>query len=480
MSSRRTVRRGAQKPRVRVEPRRSYTDGDDAADLAAEYGLPPDEWQKTVLDAWLGRDARDRLTATSCGLSVPRQNGKNGILEMRELYGLAIMGEKVLHTAHEVKTANKAFKRLRSFFEDDRRYPDLAELVVQIRRTNGQESIELSNGGLIEFSARSRGAARGFTVDVVVFDEAQELTDEQMEAILSTMAAAPSGNRQLIFTGTPPGPNSPGEVFSRTRKDAFAKSDKHLAWHEWSVERIGDVADRERWYETNPALGIRLDEDFTETELHRLSEDGFARERLGWWASTGGKALISDKDWAALATDDPPVDGKLAYGVKFGPDGSTVALAACLKPKEGLPHVELVECRSMRDGTGWLAEWLVERKGAAAAIVVDGRSHVDPLVASLREGKVPEKAIVVCGTREVVASATRMLNAVREKKITHFAQPALDDSATRCQKRPVGRGGGFGWGAVGDADPTLMEAASLAYWGAMTSKRNPGRRARIL
>lgn len=155
--------KGRQEPRIKLEPSRAYTDGEDAATLSSAYGLTPDPWQRTILDAWLGRDENDKYTASRAGVLVPRQNGKNGVIEMRELYGLAILGEKILHTAHEVRTARKAFLRLASFFENEREYPELAALVVSIRRTNGQEAIKLTNGGVIEFSARSRGAARGFT-----------------------------------------------------------------------------------------------------------------------------------------------------------------------------------------------------------------------------------------------------------------------------------------------------------------------------
>jgi len=61
--------------------------------------------------------------------------------------------------------------------------------VKAVRATNGQESIVLHNPdcrvggkkcgcpgwGSVEFVARSRGSARGFTVDDLVCDEAQEL-----------------------------------------------------------------------------------------------------------------------------------------------------------------------------------------------------------------------------------------------------------------------------------------------------------------
>ena len=47
---------------------------------------------------------------------------------MRELYGMVVLGERFLHTAHEVKTARKAFLRIAGFFENPRQYPELAAM----------------------------------------------------------------------------------------------------------------------------------------------------------------------------------------------------------------------------------------------------------------------------------------------------------------------------------------------------------------
>ena len=107
-----------------------------------------------------------------------------------------------LHTAHEVKTARKAFLRLAGFFESARQWPELAALVSEVRRTNGQEAIVLTNGGSVEFIARSKGSGRGFTVDDLVCDEAQELGTEAYAALKPTISAAPSGDPQtcLLYT----------------------------------------------------------------------------------------------------------------------------------------------------------------------------------------------------------------------------------------------------------------------------------------
>lgn len=155
---------------------------------------------------------------------------------------MVINGEKILHTAHQVRTAKKSFNRLARMFTD-KRHPEVLELVKNIRYTNGEECIELLNGGSIEFSARSRQAARGFDgISLVVYDEAQELTDDQVEAIMATLAASATGTRQLIYTGTPPYPGCPGDVFRRRRTACLDAPGAHDAWHEWSVE--GEQVDK--------------------------------------------------------------------------------------------------------------------------------------------------------------------------------------------------------------------------------------------
>lgn len=472
---------GCQTPRVVLEPRYSYTDGDDAAQLASAYGLTPDPWQKSILDSWLGRDDNDRYTSFRCGVLVPRQNGKNAVLEMRELYGMAILGEKILHTAHEVKTARKAFLRLAGFFENDREYPELAAMVVQVRRTNGQEAILLNNGGSVEFSARSRGAARGFTVDVVVMDEVQELTDEQLEAIMPTISAAPLDNPQLIMVGTPPNHNASGEVYGRTRRIAHEKSDDRLSWHEWSIESTDcDMSDPKIWASCNPALGIRLDMSVIEGEYKQMSPDGFARERLAmWYDAVAASKAIDKEDWAKCATDDPDADGKTAYGVKFSPDGAVASLAVAVIGDGGKVHVEILQHRSMSDGLSWLVEWIAPRMGAASTVAIDGLHWQGSLVEELRQAGVRNKAaITLPGAKDVITAASMFVNAVGEKTLTHYDQPALNESATGAEKREIGRSGGWGFG--GEVDTTLIESAALAHWAVITSKRNPRRKQAML
>lgn len=473
--------KGSQEPRIKIEPNRVTSDGDDASMLMAEYGCELDDWQKLVVDCWLGKDESGKYTVTSAGISVPRQNGKNVCLEAREFYGLVINGERILHTAHQVRTSKKSFRRLAAMFTD-KRHPEITDIVKNIRYTNGEECIELDNGGSIEFSARSRQAARGFDgVSVVVFDEAQELTDDQVEAIMATLSASATGTRQIIYAGTPPYPTCPGEVFRRRRNTCLSDAGKYDSWHEWSVDAKSaeDIKadDMSLWYYSNPALGIRLDEEFTMEEYRSMSKDGFARERLGWWSPAFEQkvdyAIQSDK-WMQCVSSEMKPEGKTAYGIKFSPDGVDVCLCGAVIG-DSETRISEIERRNMSEGIRWLSEWLNQRYTKACCVVIDGRNGADLLVDRISDVWRAKGSIIRPGVKDIINSATMLIDAVNEQKITWYeGQGDLKDSACTSIKRPIS--GGFGFGGENSLP---IEASALALFGVMTSKRNPNKKMRL-
>ena len=482
----------SQEPTHRVAPRADRTYGDIAADFAADYGLAPDRWQRGILDDWLA-ERGSRWASLTCGLAVPRQNGKNALIEVRELFGAVGRGERILHTAHEVKTAQKHFRRLKHFFgnranDPAAKFPELNALVETIRSVNGQEAILLKNGGSIEVVARSKNSGRGFTVDVLVMDEAQELSEEALEALLPTTSAAPLGNPQWIYAGTPPGPNAVGDVFTRVRREAHSAKPGALTWSEWAWDGVGSLDDRLLWRRLNPGVDAgRLTMDVIEGERARFSDDGFARERLGKWAPLDGAArLISEDEWSRTAVETAP-EGVRSFGVAFSADGSRQAVGGAVKHDGGV-HVELVGTMSgpVGLGVGQLVDWFCndparpERWRQAAQITLAGRSHATVLYEALRSAGVPAKVLKLASTLDYYTACAMTYDAVRDGSLSHpKAGPGdpLDASVAVCGKKERTRDGAWGWDATTtDGDETPLEAVSLALWGARTSKRNPGRR----
>lgn len=467
----------------------SYTrsEGPFAVAMANAYGLSPHPWQQAVLNDWLALDDNGRLLNSLCVLPVPRQNGKTGCCDPRETWGLVHRGEWILHTAHEYQTALLAFDRLRKKFgacknDPQAKYPELNALVKRYTTSANQMVLDLKNGGHIEF--RTRGGnddvGRGGTFDLVVVDEAQNYTDAQDAALSPLNSAAPTGSPQTILMGTVPSPTAAhkGEKFATIRGSLHDDPYIGACIHEWSVKEIGDITDVNRWYEVNPSLGYQLLESALLADSRKMSPDTFAREHLGFWPETVRlSSAINENDWNACKVDDPQRGGLVVYAVKFSPDGSVGALAACHKNDDGKPFVYVVEARSMSGGLNWFVENLAQRKDKAAQIVIDGQGNAQTLNDRLLQCGVSSRTIVRPSTADAVAAFASLANAVKERNVTHYGQPGLDDSATKTRKRRIGTRGGWGFESTDEGDATLIEACALAYWSAINTKRKPGRKA---
>ena len=461
----------SQAPRVHERPRAARTFGDLAGDFAADYGLAPDPWQQIVLDDWLAEKS-GRWASLTCGLSVPRQNGKNALIEVRELFGMVGRGEKFLHTAHEVKTARKAFKRLQHFFgtkPDDpgAKFPELNALVDDVRNVNGQEAIFLKNGGSVEIVARSKNSARGFTVDVLVMDEAQEMSEDDLEALMPTTSSAPLGNPQWIFTGTPPGSNANGEIFTRVRNEALSGKGVRLCWHEWSAGPDADLDDRDEWRRVNPALiNGRLQFEVIEGERARFSDDGFGRERLGMWASAGANTVIDPESWATVADASSMAIESLALAVDVSPDRTLASVGLSGLRPDGRWHVELDEHRR---GMGWIVPWIVERcaRNTIRAVVIDGMSPAASLVDELARAGVK---VTTTSAGGMAAACGTFYDAVMDARLAHTDQPQVNEALSVARKRSMMNGEAWGWNRKNsDSDITPIVAVTLALWGAQSS-----------
>ena len=183
---------GDQRPRIASVPPSAWSEGDRVADLAAAVGLHLDDWERWVLDQGLGRTEDRQWAAFEKALIVSRQNGKGAVLEALELAALFLDDfdtDLILHSAHEFKTASEAFRRIQGRIDS---HPLFKRRVKQVYLQRGAESIELKNGKRLRFVARSSGSGRGFSADLVILDEAYELGDAAMAALLPTLSARPN------------------------------------------------------------------------------------------------------------------------------------------------------------------------------------------------------------------------------------------------------------------------------------------------
>ena len=477
-------RRGNQNPTHRKTSEYEKTEGIYASELSASYDLKPHPWQEMVLNDWLAVDENGKLINSFCVLEVPRQNGKTGVSDPRETWGLIKRGESILHTAQEFQTAKKAFDRLRKKFGTRKndpyaKYPELNALVDHYTVSAGQMVLDLTNGGHIEFRTRGSNSdmGRGGTFDLVVIDEAQAYTEEQDASLSPLNSAAPSGSPQTIMMGTPPVVGAKGVVFTRAIERIRDNPQAGDCLHEWSVDTIGDVNDIDRWYSSNPSLGYQLLEESLKKDASTMAEDTFAREHLGYMPKEIVRVdyAIDHTKWKSCMSEEIKPEGKTAYGVKFSPDGAFVALCGAVIPDNGKARISLIDIKPTGHGVGWLADWLNQRYKKASCVVIDGRNGVDVLIDKMSGTWIQKGSIIKPSTKDVIASVGMLTDSINEESLTwYFQQEALNDSALTSLKRPISGGWGFG----GD-NSIPIEACALAYWGAKTSKRNPNKKMRI-
>jgi len=463
---------GAQEPSVRIAPKYQQSDGWDAEKILRAGDLILDPWQSETLCDWMGRAPSGKWAAPTCGGSVPRQNGKSLLVQGRAASGMLLYNEQVIYTAHLQKTATETFEEVAVFFES----PRLKRYVSVIKTALGREQIILKSGARIKFLARTRNGGRGQHGDLLIFDEAQELDENQQASFLPAISA--SLNPQTIYVGTPPDPTAAGTVFRGIRERARSGKTEKTAWFEFSVDEIGDVTDPQRWAETNPALGRRILLSTIAGEQEQMDNDTFARERLGWWspAVTDQVDLALSADaWNACASDDPKPEGKTAYGVKFSADGSEVVLCGAVCPKTGPARISMIERKPTGHGTRWLSAWLDQRYGQASCVVIDGRNGVDVLVDRIKPTWKAKNSVIRPSARDMIAAVSLLTNEISEKTVTWYKpQESLAESALTSTKRAISGGWGFG-----GANSAPIEACALALWGARTSKRDPTRKMKI-
>ena len=372
-------------------------------------------------------------THSKFGYAVPRRNGKTEVVYMAELWGL-FHGLNILHTAHRISTSHSSFEKLKKYLED-------MGLVDKENfssiKAKGQERIELNEyGGVIQFRTRTSTVGLGEGFDMLIIDEAQEYTDDQESALKYTVTD--SDNPMTIMCGTPPTMVSGGTVFTKYRESILSGGRKHNGWAEWSVEDMSDIHDKDLWYLTNPSMGYKLTERAIEEEIGP-DETDFNIQRLGLWLRYNQKSAISEYEWKALKVKKlPTLKGKLYAGIKFGKDGTNVALSIAVKTLSNRIFVESIDCQNIRNGYYWIVDFL--KKIDVERIVIDGASRQEILSKELKEEGLGN--VILPTVKEIIIANSMWEEAIYSKTLCHTDQPSLTQVVTNCDKRPIGTSGG--------------------------------------
>jgi hypothetical protein len=474
------------RPRVELGPEGAYTLGPEACELARRAGLTADPWQADSLDLLMSVRSDGKWACFEFAEWVPRQNGKGAILEIRALAGFLLLGEElIMWSAHEYKTAIRAFRRMRKLLRklgkqvgNNENLLEVDGIRIKICNTNGEEGFErLDTNAELKFIARSKSSGRGFTGHTNIIDEAFAYTWEQNEALMPTMRAVP--NPQIIYTSTPPLAGDSGEVMYALRQRAEAGGDASLGYRDWGLggdlEHLADVDldDEALWEQTNPAWGTRVTLEASARDRRGMSDQGFAREILGIWPKRAeGSTVIDPAKWASMADEfsQRDRDAGLALGLDISPLRDSAAICVYGLRADGCGHVQVAD---YRPGTKWLLPRLVELREALEPITIAmGKGTFAFLKTQLdkQDFQVPDNPeepeagdLAVTGPVDMAAAAGMVLDGVREQAFRVVPNRHLDVAVAGAKTKSSGDT--IAWTPTkSDVDITPLVAMSLARW----------------
>lgn len=447
---------------LHVPPYRTSAGG-EVADLAESAGLTLDGWQRWVLEESLTERDDGKWTCFEIGLCCPRQNGKSAVLEAVMLGSLFLDGGETLYSAHEFKTTQKIHKRVASMVLGT---PELKALVKRHVTSTNEMSLELFDGSLLQFVARSGVSGRGFSADRLIFDEAMILSSDSMTSMVPTMTARPNG--QIWYAGSAGFAESEHWRSIRDRGRTGIAAGR-LAWFEWGGDPVENIRDREVWAERNPGYPDRLSDEAVEAELETLETReetlaGWVRERLGVWDDPEAASRVFTPDLWASCVHDRVKPETMTFAVDVSPLQDWAAIAAAWVV-DGTTHVEVTGTERLadhREGT----TWVVPRLGALALkhgahVAVAHGSQAAALIPDLERAGV---TVDVIKSTDVTSACGAFYNLATDGRLAHHSQEPLDRAVANAQRKDVGDGAWI-WGRrKSPVDITPLYAATLAAW----------------
>lgn len=455
------VVRGVQVPRFmtapNLDPRPEETAAAEAVRIAGLCGIELDPWQLLVLRVALAEAESGLWEAFEAVLVLARQNGKNLLLEVLELFWLFVLGELVAHTAQLGDTAKKSYERLLVHI---RRAPSLSRQVPArlVRRSADDFSISTLDGAKIEFGPRSSRTGRGAGMDKVVFDEAGFLGSAEITALVPTMSTR--DNPQLWYTASA-GLETSEKL--RALRDKGRVGAERVAYFEWSsaatddrspeeLVKAGVLDDPRVWAECNPSLEMPRPHSISvayirgERQTMIDEPESFLRERLSVFDEprTAGR-VISAVAWEALGQDlGSSTSGPEVFAVEVTPERDAAAIVAAGYRPDGVPQVEVVAVGQAADvdpevdetlGLGWVVEWFAARRGATVALAVNGPAG--GLAARLESAGA---VVVRVSDAELARAAQALFDAVVDEQLRHLDDAVLNAAVEGGRRRDIGDG----------------------------------------
>ena len=414
-------------------------------------------WQSQSVDVAGEVDESGRPYYREVRITVPRQMGKTAEL-------CAVMGQRALGWGGPQRIAYTAQDRnnAREKWEEHVGILDRSPLrgLYQIRRANGQERIDWTNGSRWGITAAGETSGHGMTLDLGVIDEAFAQRDERLvQAFRPAMVTRPNAQLWIVSTA-----GTDESTFLRERVDdgrarVEAGERSGVCYFEWSAPDDADLYDPVTWWGCMPALGYTIDVDTVAADAAAMPADEFARAYLNRWVA-GGVPAVDLSEWAACAAPDADAGtGPFAFALDVTPARSAGSIACASLVGAGRVHVEVVE---HRPGVAWMPERVAElnRRWRPLSWTLDPASPAGSLLLDLAAAGIPVDAV---DGRRYGQAWGAFYDLIVNANLEHRGQPALDAAVAGARRRALGDA--WAWARRGGSDVSPLVAVTLAAYG---------------
>ncbi|QDP44118.1 terminase large subunit [Gordonia phage JuJu] len=464
---------GRQEPHFLSESPGDDSDGVKAVELGRRVGKKAMPWQSTMLRAWMRRRPDGLWTHPECVAIIARQNGKTLLVIIRILWGLFLandrQGERIVYSAQRWATAEDVYKRVWAIIDAR---PWLRRRVVAHTCSGGRGYIETDRGARVAFVTRSADLGKGFDeVDLVIYDEAYNLTGVQTDALDPTQLA--SKNAQTIYLSTAVDedtmPNC--QVLASIRRRGLA-GEEELYFAEWLAPEDMPIDEVSTWEYANPSFGVIQKARFLRTKLANAKTTrkrrGFELEYLnrGRWPKDEEELelLIDLEEWSTMRNPSPELVGPIALGLSRTRNRERWALAAAQHTTAGKVHVEVGYFREATAAAVVSFILAVVERSDPVALVMDSHDQAKPIVPLLLQAELEPELMT---TPQVATACGGFLDDATSSMLSHVGQEILVDAVADASKRDLPQGD-FVWDdTVGDSAAPL-KAITAARWGLLT------------
>jgi hypothetical protein len=444
-------------PRYAWLPPRVRSLGPDAIACWEAAGQKTLDWQAFTVDAFLGIGEDKLFASTNDGMCVARQNGKGVVEQIIEIFVAFELGYRfgyklVVHTAHEFSTCQEHQIRLDEVIQNA---PHLHARVRDqggYKHANGQESINLKDGTRIVFKARTKAGGRGYSGDLLVWDEAMVVPDEVVGAQRPMLRASSARfGAKTIYAGSAVDQevHEYGVNFARIRERGIEQAPK-VCYLEWSSpydhpsqmteDLLRDVS---LFPLGNPSMaeGLISSETMSD-EVNSMPTRTAAVELhdVGDWPRTDGheEGVFSIEAWDRLERPDSVLQPPYELGFDVSPERRG-AISLSGRNQDGDFHVEIQEDRQ---GTGWMPERIAQivESGDVSIVVCDAVGPAASLVLALADLGVTVETV---NSQEHAQACGRLVDMVEDDTLAHLGSAELRDAVRGARTRQLGDA--FAW-----------------------------------